>query len=373
MPSPVQYHYGKFPPSELDWPRLISLIGPANAELARYDGILNAVPNASVLLSPLTTQEAVLSSRIEGTQATMGEVLEFEAEGESKKISRDRMADIDEILNYRQAMNHAINLLNDLPLCQRLIKETHNVLLKGVRGQGKSPGEYRKIQNWIGPPGCKEEEAKFIPISAEQIPEAMSKWEKYIHEESLDHLIKLAIIHAEFEAIHPFLDGNGRLGRMCVPLFMYKMGLIHTPMFYISAYFEANRDEYYERLLSISRDNNWTTWCEFFLNAIIQQAKENQSKASAILSLYEDKKKIIVDLARSQYSVHALDFIFSRPIFKSTEFTSISKVPKPTANRILAVLRDNKICKILRKSSGRRPAIYVFSELINITEGNKIF
>lgn len=121
--------------------------------------LLNAVPNASVLLSPLTTQEAVLSSRIEGTQATMGEVLEFEAQRESKKITKDRMADIDEILNYRQAMNHAVSLLSDLPLCQRLIKETHGVLLRGVRGEGKSPGEYRKIQNWIGPPGCKEDEA----------------------------------------------------------------------------------------------------------------------------------------------------------------------------------------------------------------------
>lgn len=147
---------------------------------------------------------------------------------------------------------------------KRLIKETHSVLLKGVRGEGKSPGEYRKIQNWIGPPGCKEDEAKFIPIIASQIPEAMSKWEKYIHSEASDHLIKLAIVHAEFEAIHPFLDGNGRLGRMCVPLFMYKMGLIHTPMFYISAYFEANRNEYYERLLAISREDDWSGWCGFF-------------------------------------------------------------------------------------------------------------
>lgn len=229
MTTPVQYHYGKFPPTNLDWTQLIPLIGPASAALARYDGTLAAIPNASVLLSPLTTQEAVLSSRIEGTQATMGEVLEFEAEGESKKISQDKKADIDEVLNYRRAMWHAVDLLIELPLCQRVIKEAHSVLLTGVRGHGKAPGEYRKIPNWIGPPGCTVGEAKFVPISTEHLQEAMSKWEKYIHEKTPDYLVQLAIIHAEFEALHPFLDGNGKLGRMCVPLFMHKFELIHAP------------------------------------------------------------------------------------------------------------------------------------------------
>jgi len=372
MTSPVQYHYGKFPPTDIDWSRLIPLIGPANAALARYDGTLAAIPNASVLLSPLTTQEAVLSSRIEGTQATMGEVLEFEAEGESTKISQDRKADINEVLNYRKSMWHAVELLNELPLCQRVIKEAHRILLTGVRGYGKASGEYRKIPNWIGPPGCTIEEAKFVPISAEQLQEAMNKWEKYIHEDTPDHLVQLAIIHAEFEALHPFLDGNGRLGRMCVPLFMHKIGLIHAPMFYISAYFEKNRDEYYERLLVISRDDNWTGWCEFFLNAILHQARENQVKVSKILKLYEDKKNQIVELSHSQYSIHALDFIFSRPIFKSSDFTGINEIPTPTAKRILAILRDNGIFTILRESGGRRAAIYAFSELINIAEGQDV-
>jgi len=320
-------------------------IGPANAALARYDGTLVAIPNASILLSPLTTQEAVLSSKIEGTQATMGEVLEFEAEENSETIPQERKEDINEVLNYRKAMRHAINLLNELPLCQRVIKEAHQVLLSGVRGHGKGPGEYRKTSNWIGPPGCTIEEAKFVPISADKLQDAMSKWEQYIHEESADHLVQLAIIHAEFESLHPFLDGNGRLGRMCVPLFMHKIGLIQSPMFYISAFFEENRDEYYERLLSISRDGDWTGWCVFFLKAVKYQANKNQAKATEILNLYENKKIQIADLTHSQYAIHTLDFIFSRPIFNATNFTGMDEIP----------------------------AIYAFSELINTAEGKKVF
>ena len=262
--------------------------------------------------------------------------------------------------------------IGKLPLCQRVIKGAHRTLLQGVRGQGKSPGEYRKIPNWIGPPGCPIEDAKFIPISADKLDEAMGRWEKYIHEDAPDILVQLAVLHAEFEALHPFLDGNGRLGRMCVPLFLFKAGLIQSPMFYISAYFEKNRDEYYERLLSISRDNDWTGWCLFFLKAIQVQAIENQAKASKILHLYEFKKNQLVDLTHSQYSIHALDFIFSRPIFKSTDFTSIEEIPTPTAKRILTTLRDNGLFTVLRESSGRTPATYAFTELINIAEGKEI-
>ncbi len=302
----------------------------------------------------------------------MGEVLEFEAEGDSKEISWDKVADINEILNYRKSMWHATELLEKLPLCQRVVKTAHQTLLQGVRGQGKSPGEYRKIPNWIGPRGCPIEDAKFIPISADKLDEAMGKWENYIHEDAPDILVQLAVLHAEFEALHPFLDGNGRLGRMCVPLFLFKAGLIQSPMFYISAYFEKNRDEYYDKLLSISRDNDWNSWCLFFLKAIQIQAMENQVKASKILHLYESKKNQLVDLTHSQYSIHALDFIFSRPTFKSTDFTSIKEIPTPTAKRILTTLRNNGLFAVLRESRGSSPAIYAFTELINIAEGKDI-
>ena len=345
MKEPVQYHYDKFPPTNLNWDRLIPLVGPANAALARYDGVLTAIPNAAILLSPLTTQEAVLSSRIEGTQATMGEVLEYEAEEDSKDITKERKEDINEILNYRRAMRFAIELLKDLPLCQRVIREAHGVLLEGVRGQGKAPGDYRKTPNWIGPPGCTIEQAHFVPISADKLSQGMNQWEKYIHEGAPDRLVQLAILHAEFEALHPFLDGNGRLGRMCVPLFMFKSNLIFSPMFYISAYFEANRDEYYERLLAVSRDDDWTGWTEFFLNAVINQAQMNQQKATEILNLYEAKKSQFVESTHSQYSIHALDFMFSRPVFNASDFTNSGNIPKPTAIRILANLRDNNLIR----------------------------
>lgn len=171
--NPVHYHTGRFPPKRLDWSRLASLIGPASAAVARFEGILHAIPNADVLLSPLTTQEAVLSSRIEGTQATFGEVLEFEAGAEAK--TSQKSADIQEVLNYRSAMAHAVKMRKQLPLSQRMVKEAHKVLMAGVRGQERSPGEYRKLPNWIGAPGCQIEQARFIPPDAREVCEAMSR------------------------------------------------------------------------------------------------------------------------------------------------------------------------------------------------------
>lgn len=371
--TPVNYHYGKFPPAKLDWEKLIPLIGPANSAIARYDGLLSAIPNASVLLSPLTTQEAVLSSKIEGTQATMGEVLEFEA-NDRKYLSEEKREDILEIFNYRKAMRHAMNLLEKLPLSQRVILETHEVLMNSVRGHGKSPGKYRRIPNWIGAPGCKIEEAKYIPVSAEKLPDVMSDFEKYIHYDNPpDRLIQLAILHCEFESIHPFLDGNGRLGRMLVPLILWQNKIIKQPMFYISSFLESHRDEYYERLRAVSRDDNWTDWCVFFLKALIEQAKINEDKATLILKLYSEKKSALVPLTHSQYSILALDWIFDRPIFKSSDFVESSKIPAPTARRILNIFRENGIIKTFDEASGRKSAVYGFSELLNIVEGKDVF
>lgn len=369
----VQYHLGQFPPAELDWPQLIPLLGPASAAVARYDGTLAAIPNAAVLLSPLTTQEAVLSSRIEGTQATMGEVLEFEAEGDTPDLSEERRNDIREVLNYRAAMRVAEKMLAELPLSQRVIREAHKVLLAGVRGQGKAPGEYRRIPNWIGPPGCTVEQARFVPISADRLPDAMSAWERYLHVDAPDRLVQLALLHAEFEALHPFLDGNGRLGRMLVPLFMWQNGLIQRPMFYVSAFLEAHRDEYYERLLAVSRDGDWTGWCRFFLRALKAQAEENQQKAAAILDLYERMKREVTDLTRSQYAIRALDWIFERPIFRSSDFVASSGIPAPTARRFLVVLRDAGVLKQLAVARGRRAATLCFPALLNIAEGREAF
>ncbi len=369
--APVLYHNGRFPPPKLDCPALIPLIGPAAAAVARYDGMLSAIPNPHVLLSPLTTREAVLSSRIEGTQATMGEVLEFEA-GRGA-ASPERRDDIYEVLNYRAAMREAEKLLRTLPLSQRVIREAHRVLLSGVRGQNMSPGEYRRIPNWIGPPGCVIEEARFVPIGADRLPEAMSAWERYIHGDVPDRVVQLAILHAEFEALHPFLDGNGRLGRMLVPLFMWQMGLIQRPMFYISAFFEVRRDEYYDRLLAVSRDDDWTGWCRFFLEAVRAQAEDNLTKTRAILGLYEDMKRHVAEMTRSQYAIHALDWIFERPIFKSSDFVEAAGIPAPTARRFLGVLRKGEVLEPLAAGRGRRAAVLAFPALLNIAEGTEVF
>lgn len=369
--APVFYHEGRFPPQKLDWPRLIPLIGPAAAAVARYDGMLAAVPNPTVLLAPLTTQEAVLSSRIEGTQTTMGEVLEFEAGQE--EVSPERREDIHEVLNYRAAMREAERLLAELPLSQRVIREIHRVLLKGVRGQNKAPGEYRRVPNWIGPAGCTIEEARFVPIDAAKLPDAMSAWEKYLHGNVPDQMIQLAILHAEFESLHPFLDGNGRLGRMLVPLFLWQKGLIHRPMFYISAWLEARRDEYYDRLLAVSRDDDWTGWCGFFLEAVRTQAEANLHRTQAILRLYDDLKLRLPEMTRSQYAVNALEWLFAHPIFKASDFVQGAGIPEATARRFLGVLKENNIINDLREASGRRAAVLAFPALLAIADGREGF
>ena len=263
--------------------------------------------------------------------------------------------------------------MKSLPLSQRVVKGVHEVLMQGVRGQNKSPGEYRRIANWIGAPGCTIEQARFVPASAERVADAMSAWENYLHSSVPDLLVQLAILHAEFKAIHPFLDGNGRLGRLLVPLFLVEKNLLSSPNFYISAYLESHRDEYYERLLAVSRDDDWTGWCEFFLTALIQQAESNQSKALRILELYRTKKDWIAELTHSHHAVRALDWFFSRPIFKASDFVAGAEIPKPTASRILRLARDRGLLIELRASSGRRPAILAFPELLNIAEGKGVF
>ncbi len=194
-----------------------------------------------------------------------------------------------------------------------------------------------------------------------------------IHREELDKLVQLAIVHAEFEAIHPFLDGNGRLGRLIVPLFLVSKGLLSKPNFYVSEYLERNRGEYYDRLLAVSRDSDWTGWCVFFLKALIHQAETNQAKALKILELYNEKKIWIAEITRSQYAVRALDWIFHRPIFRTSDFLATSEIPNPTATRVLREVRNNGLLVELRPHSGSRAAILAFSELLNIAEGKDAF
>jgi Fic family protein len=373
--APVHYHLGQFPPTadKLDWARLVPLIGPANAALARYDGLIAAIPNADVLLSPLTTQEAVLSSKIEGTNVTMGEVLQIEA-GADGDVDQPKRNDAEEVLNYRVALRFASNALHERPLSPHLLREAHALLLRGVRGRDKNPGAFRNEQNWIGPRDCNIEEANFVPIPQEHLQAGLDTWAAYVADAGQpDPLVQLALAHLEFEAIHPFKDGNGRLGRMIIPLFLMQRGVLNSPSFYMSGYLEARREQYVEAMRAVSRDGAWTEWCVFFLEGIIKQARQNQEKAQAILDLYQEMQHRVAELTHSQHSGRAVEFLFSRPIFPSTIFVGHSGIPRPTALRIIQLMRDEGILRTVREGAGRRAAIYAFPALLNIAEGREVF
>jgi Fic family protein len=370
--GPIRYHLGAFPPEEIDWPRLVPLIGAANANLARYDGRVAAMPNASVLLSPLTTQEAVLSSKIEGTNVTMGEVLEIEAGGDDEAVTQPKRDDAEEIRNYRTALRFAPDALADRPLTPHLLRQAHALLMDGVRGRDKNPGAFRDEQNWIGPRGCPMSQANFVPIPQEQLLTGLDQWASYVRSKQPDPLVQLAIINVEFEALHPFKDGNGRLGRMIIPLFLFERKVLSGPNFYMSGYLEARREQYVERMRAVSRNGSWTDWCAFFLEGLIEQATENQAKARAILELHQRMQHEVAELTHSQHSGRAVDFLFGRPVFASTHFVEHSGIPRPTALRFLALLRDAGILRTLREGAGRRAAIYAFSTLLNIAEGRRL-
>jgi len=361
------------PLKTIDWERHVTLIGKANAALARYDGILLGMVNPQVLLSPLTTREAVLSSRIEGTQASLEDVLEYEADVGERGPDQDipdtpQIRDIHEIINYRRAMGAAIEELANRPFSINTIRNLHRILLTGVRGRHKEPGEIRRIQNYIAPPGTPIDQATFIPPSPEIIMDALSNWEEYLYSTERDPLVQLAILKAQFELIHPFLDGNGRIGRMLVPIILYHKKILSRPMFYISAYLERNRKVYYERLLAISKDGDWNGWISFFLQALVLQSEENSKKARAILELYNDMKARMPEITRSQYSIQAIDVLFSSPIISSSDFAIKSRIPSRTAQRIVERMEQEGILRLLREGKGSRSPVYLFPGLLDITE-----
>ena len=371
---PVYYHLGKFPPKNIDWSALVQLVGKANAALARYDGLLSAVPDKALLLSPLLANEAVLSSKIEGTHVSLSEVLEVEAGGEPENFSQNKRNDAEEVINYRRALSMCAQEIREKKLSQHMLRQAHAILMRGVRGKDKSPGGYRKGPNWIGSQGCSIDEAGFVSIPIEHLVSGMETWDEYLNNECVqDPIAQLAVIHIEFEALHPFEDGNGRLGRMLIPLFLYQRGLLGGPNFYMSEYFDKNRDAYIEKLRDVSARETWTEWIAFFLEGVIAQAIANERKARNILNLYEKIRVAAADITKSPHCVRAVDHLFHFPVFRSTTLSAATGIPDPTARRILAVLRQAKILHVLRESSGRAPAVYVFPELVNAIEGRDIF
>jgi Fic family protein len=361
------------PLTDLDWRQLLPLVGKANAALARYDGLLAGIPNPAVMLSPLTTQEAVLSSKIEGTQATVDEVLEQEAgllkEGEKFK-------DIQEISNYRKALFQAREYLQDYPIRLGFVRELHRTLMSSVRGQDKTPGEFRLDQNWIGKMGCPIEEATFVPPNPIQLPDHLRAWEAYLDSDDVDFLIQAAVVHAQFELLHPFKDGNGRIGRILIPLFLFQKRVLSQPMFYLSEYLENHRDEYYLRLKGISAENDWNSWVAYFLRATATQAAQNAQRVTAIQALYEEMKLKIHETTHSQYTVHLLDAIFSKPIFRTSELaqrlTDEHGIHEKTAPALLRQLRDAGILREIQPGAGRRSATMCFPRLINLAEGRSV-
>jgi Fic family protein len=367
-----------FVPPRLPWPEitlepLIPLIGQANRALAEFKGVVYGMLNSEVLLSPLTTQEAVLSSKIEGTQATFIEVLKFEAG--DKPRSESVGEDIREILNYRRALWQAESALKKRPFNLNLLRQLHEILLDSVRGDDKGRGHFRMVQNWIGVDGTTIEQARFVPPPPHMIMELMDNWEKFYHADYADPIVQMALVHAQFEIIHPFLDGNGRLGRILVPLFLAEKELLGRPMFYLSRYLESNREAYVEHLRNLGRTpGSWLGWIEFFLRGVEQQARQNTQTARAILDLYQAKKEQAIKITHSQWAVPLVDRIFQHPVFTPA---TLQPWPAGPSKAMLAVLLDQflkaKILKTTQKPKGRQPRVFAFPELINLCEGREVF
>jgi Fic family protein len=245
--------------------------------------------------------------------------------------------------------------------------------MDSVRGAGKTPGAFRLEQNWIGQPGSTIEQASFVPPSPLQLQDHLEAWERYVSGDDVDVLVQCAVVHAQFELLHPFQDGNGRIGRLLIPLFLFQKRALFEPMFYLSEYLEAHRDRYYAQLRAISKAGDWSGWIAFFLDAIVQQAKDNTRRVQEILHLYEDMKRRIAALTHSQHAIAVLDALFDRPIFQSGDFVLRSGIPKGTALAFLQKLKEANILFALREASGRRPAVLAFRDLLNCAEGRIVF
>jgi Fic family protein len=350
---------------KISWQEVAIKIGQANSALAYYDGMLNSIPNPAIFLSPLEIKEAVLSSRIEGTITTVDEVLKYEVD--LKPDSLKKQEDIIEVLNYRKATRAAKEWLNrEMPFNITMVCAIQKDLMDGVRGKDKHPGEIRNEQVWIGPEGCPIDEATYVPPEPLGLKVHLNNLIRFMNLKNQEVLVQTAIMHAQFEIIHPFCDGNGRTGRILIPLFLWRKKLISAPMFYISEYFDEKRDEYIENLRRITSENNWERWIQFFLEAVQTQAKRNNEKAAQVLDLYKEMRGRIVDITKSPYSIKVLDTLFTLPIFKTSDFIKIANLEANSVHRILSKLKREKILLTVQKHSGRTSEILVFDELYKI-------
>lgn len=361
----VEYHYGRFPPGNIDAHKLIKPLSAAVAALARYDQMLKGMHNSEILLAPLRNQEAVVSSRMEGTISTLDEVLRYEADKEGDEASQHYRSEAVEVYLYSRALSGAQAALESgSPLSPHLLRSAHKVLLGFGRGAAASPGSFKTEQNYLADRGRKR--VLFVPIKPEFLTDGLERLFALIDGDDWEILVRTALAHLEFEALHPFKDGNGRIGRMLITLMLWRSGAISAPHFYISGYFDDHKDEYIDRMRDVSANGAWTEWIIFFLDAIEQQAMRNLSQAEAIRSLYEEMKEIFRELLSSRWSTAALDFMFSRPVFRNNVFTGKSNIPPQTAHRFTRILSENGLITTLEASAGRRPAMYSFEPLLNL-------
>lgn len=324
------------PPLNLEG-ELQSLLSAADRALGRLDGSVLTLPNADLFVFMYVRKEAVLSSQIEGTQSSLQDLLAAEAQILDRSLPRD----VDEVVNYVQAMNHGLARLNELPVSVRLIREIHGKLMKGVRGGRLSPGELRTSQNWIGPGGSTLNTASFIPPPPHEVPQALGDFERFLHaEDTLPPLVKIALAHVQFETIHPFLDGNGRVGRLLITFLLTEREILHKPVLYLSHYFKQHRQTYYERLQAVRDHGAWEEWLVFFLRGVVEVAKEAAATAKRILQLREEHRGAITTrMARGAANGHkVLERLFDRPILSVNDVRDITGITFAAANTIVSRL-----------------------------------
>jgi Fic family protein len=361
-----QGYYSSFQPNYinklwlLDDMEIQQLLSKADRQIGRLDMYSEYIPNIDMFISMHVLKEATQSSKIEGTQTNIEEALL-----DVEDIGFDKKDDWEEVQNYIEAMNHAIKKLETLPFSTRLIKETHKTLLQGVRGQNKLPGEFRSSQNWIG--GASIADATFIPPIHATIHDLMSDLEKFAHDETFyfPDLLKIALIHYQFETIHPFLDGNGRVGRLLITLYLVDKSILKKPILYLSDFFERNRQLYYDNLMNVRTKNDLKQWFKFFLVGIIETAKNGIETFDAVLKLKKEVElKIQNNGNRVNYLMKIMDFLYQKPIINAIKITELTSVSQATAYKILDELVEMKILKEI--TGGKRDKIFVFNDYIKL-------
>lgn len=361
-------------PPTVDYLALVSDLARAHAALARLDETLTHLRNPQIIERTFLTREAVLSSQIEGTQATLEEVLREEAEaGENVSEVTKKLQDIREVINYRRAMHEGAAMVNaDQPLAENNIKRLHGILLQSVRGKTRTPGEFRRDQVYIAPPGTPMSEARYVPPPPTRVPELYSNFDRYFNTEDAerDPLVQIAIAHYQFEAIHPFNDGNGRVGRLLIPLFLYRRKFLSKPYVYVSKYFEEHRRDYYDLLADVSYKGAWIPWIRFFLNGLTEQANDASTLVHKILDVQRQFHAVLSDF-KSPYALNLLDTLFAYPIATTTQMRKRGDIPN--AQTLLNLVKKFVKAGILVDVSPhrQRDKTYAFKPLLDLMDGYK--